>query len=434
MRWGWVVAGLSIAVAAGGTACRDLLGLHEPIVEGDAGTEASSPIPDADNGEASGVYPAYTPDVPQLDLTPSGAVMRTPQVRAIAFPGDMLAAQAAVGASGWLGSTIWLEQTQEYGVGFGTADPLIALDAAAPATLTDDDIQAWLVAMLDGTHPELGPVDATTLASEVFALVYPQGTTITTPVGTSCQQFTGYHSVVVFDARVATYLVLPRCPASDPPPGDTPIGALTAAGSYELLATVTNPSPRASPAYTTFDPPHVAWNFLNGHGKTELPQACCVPFRTADGGGCTPLLTPNGDAGLAITRSWSNTQIAQYHDPCVPTPNSTPYFASVPIMNDEVSPPGDYPTKGIQIAVGQSKTVDVQLWSDGPTSGPWTVDALVLPGFPADALAFAFNRSTGQNGEKLRLTITAKAASAVPFALVSTLGSKQTTWVGLAGP
>jgi len=418
MRWRWSAAAPALALVPCAVACRALLGLEEPIVEDDAGDAGVTA--DADNGEASSVYPAFPLlAVPRLTGQPAG-IIALPQVRGVVFAGDTLAQQLVAGPPMWFGSSIWSAQTLEYGVAPGVTLPTVTLSETAPPSLTDDDVQAWLAGELDGTHPEFGPVETTTLASEVFVIVYPEGTTVTTGARTSCQDFTGYHSELPLGTARVTYIVLPRC--------DGLLTTLSAAGTYELLATVTNPRPVALPNYATFDEEHTAWNFLGGNGQTELPQPCCVPLPD---GGCTRMITAVGDAGV-VARSWSNAQIGLYHDPCVPTPDSTPYFASVPIMNDLVSPLGLFPTNGIQLPVGTSKTVEVWMFSDGPTSGPWSVAATVLAG-PANALGFAFDRDAGINGEKLHLTVTANQAGSFPFALVSTLGAKQTTWVGIAG-
>jgi hypothetical protein len=417
MRRGWVAAGLVLVVAPA-VACRGLLGLQEPIVEDDAGDAGGTA--DADNGEASSQYPAFLLAVPHLTGQATG-VIAAPQLRGVVFAGDTLAQELAAGPPAWFGSSIWSEQTQEYVVAPGVALPTVTLSETAPPSLTDDEVQTWLAGELDGTHPEFGPVDATTLASEVFFIVYPPGTTVTTGARTSCRDFTGYHSELPLGTARVTYIVLPNC--------DGLLTTLSATGTYEVLATVTNPRPVALPNYATFDQEHTAWNSLGGNGQTELPQACCVPV---PGGGCTRMITAVGDAGV-VARSWSNAQIAAYHDPCVPTPDSTPYFASVPIMNDQVSAPGSYPTNGIRLEVGTSKTVEVWMFSDGPTSGPWSVAAMVLAPSPANALGFAFDRDAGTNGEKLHLTVTANQAGSFPFAIVSTLGAKQTTWVGIAG-
>jgi hypothetical protein len=109
-----------------------------------------------------------------------------------------------------------------------------------------------------------------------------------------------------------------------------------------------------------------------------------------------------------------------------------PYFASAPIMNDDVTTTLGT-TKGIKVSSGDSATVEVDLFSDGPI-GPWSVAAAVYPGnTPAGALTFAFDKTTGQNGDKLHLTVTPHQSGAIPFVLTSTLGMKQSIWMGLVG-
>jgi hypothetical protein len=417
-----VVLALAVVAAMGVIACDALIGLRDPVVENEAGgTDDALSAADVDNGEASTTYPAFRFAVPQLVSKSSGAVMKSPLVTVVAFAGDVLAPQIVQGGQVWISSGIWSTQTGEYGVGATTVGPLVTVTDPPPASASDPDIQAWLAGKLDGTHPEFGSVDAGVLDDEVFILLYPLGTTITNDGRTSCQQFAGYHSSFALGGAAIVYIVLPRCDGSD-----TALTTLSAATGYETLATVTNPRPAAQPLFTSFDTDDQAWNFLDGdggddNGSTELPQPCKG----------APLIM---EGGLALPRSWSYSAISESRDPCVPPLYATPYFASTPVMNDEVAPPGLYPAKGIQLAVGQSKTVEVLLWSEGPTSGPWTVEASVLPGFPGGGLGFVFDRDAGTNGEKLHLTVTANEAGVFPFAITSTLGTRTTTWMGIVGP
>jgi hypothetical protein len=100
---------------------------------------------------------------------------------------------------------------------------------------------------------------------------------------------------------------------------------------------------------------------------------------------------------------------------------------------------GTVQTQGVTIAVGQSKTIEVDLFIDGPTSGPRTVaayDALAKYLGGSASLDFQWDRTQGRNGDKLHLTVTLKAADATfggahPFVVTSTLGSAQTAWAGL---
>jgi hypothetical protein len=91
--------------------------------------------------------------------------------------------------------------------------------------------------------------------------------------------------------------------------------------------------------------------------------------------------------------------------------------------------------------MGQSKTIEVDLFSDSPTSGPWTVRAddilykyYASYGVP-NTLSFQWDRTQGVNGEKLHLTVTVTQASllggAHGFMISSTLGNRVAIWPGL---
>jgi hypothetical protein len=91
---------------------------------------------------------------------------------------------------------------------------------------------------------------------------------------------------------------------------------------------------------------------------------------------------------------------------------------------------------GVKIPVGTSKTIDVDLFSDAMTSGPFTVTALdyaAAMGQPKE-LSFSFDHATGVNGDVLKLTITktlAARAGYSGFILRSTLGSSAGYWFGV---
>jgi hypothetical protein len=415
----WFAAALAIAGMASVVACNAIIGLREPTPETNEGG-----ADDADNGEPSTTYPAFEASFPRLVSANDRAAIAHPGVRLVTFSGDAgdavdtLAMQFYAASGLYLGdtSTFWSEQTSDYTVR-GASVSLVTVTETPPMTLTDDEVKAWLIGKLDGSHSEFGLLDETTLASEVFLILYPPGTTVTTVDGGSACP--GYHNEVEFDTRWTSYVVLPRCNSGP--------SELYPAGLREVIATVTNPRPVFRPGYTSFDQDHLAWNFLNADGATEVPQPC---------GDFEPVIVNTGGQA-AVARSWSNTAIAGYGDPCVPTPDSTNYFASVPVMTDDVSVPGGYKTKGIQLRVGEYKIVDVLLWSQGPTDARWTVNAEVAPGFPDGALGFAFDRTMGTNGEKLHLRVTANEPGVIPFKITSTLvteaGTNETRWMGIVG-
>jgi hypothetical protein len=81
------------------------------------------------------------------------------------------------------------------------------------------------------------------------------------------------------------------------------------------------------------------------------------------------------------------------------------------------------------------------MFSDGDTGGPWTVSAYdVLATYYGSyglkpTMTFDWDRTTGQNGEKLHLTITVTGnspiAGAHAFMIKSQLGPRITVWPGL---
>jgi hypothetical protein len=86
---------------------------------------------------------------------------------------------------------------------------------------------------------------------------------------------------------------------------------------------------------------------------------------------------------------------------------------------------------GVKVAVGASVTIDVQLFSDGPTSGPFTVAA--AESLNGATLAFTWDKTSGQNGDVLHLTIKALVAApagGTTFELTSSLGTATSQWIG----
>jgi hypothetical protein len=101
----------------------------------------------------------------------------------------------------------------------------------------------------------------------------------------------------------------------------------------------------------------------------------------------------------------------------------------------------DFKTQGVRIPVGQTRTIEVDLFSDAPTAD-WTVKALdyasAFDGV-APALELSFDHATGNNGTKLYLTITVLRAdrtyTAEPFLLesIGRDGTVRSYWYGLVG-
>jgi hypothetical protein len=109
-------------------------------------------------------------------------------------------------------------------------------------------------------------------------------------------------------------------------------------------------------------------------------------------------------------------------------------FYAAPVLPDTVMLNG-MSMHGVKIATNASADVEIDLFSDGPTTGPWTIKAIDLPQFQGGAsrFTFAFDKTTGQNGDKAKLTITPTVAlpQGGVFVIQSKLGTSTSYWAGL---
>jgi hypothetical protein len=374
---------------------------------------------DGGAGEGAATYPAAHPAMPRA-VSSNGPVMTAPKIVAISFPGDSLQPSIDTFVAQLLGATdYWKGATAEYGVGpLAGATPIHSTDTPA-AALADADVRAWLTQKIQGAASFPQP-DANT----VYVLFYPAGTSVTMGGGTACQEFNGYHDDFAIAAGTyVSYTVVPRCPP--PVAGVTVLDELTAEASHEIIEAATDPLPSDAPAYLHVDASDQGWELLAGGEIGDL----CAGFPNA-------FFMPAGIGNL-VQRVWSNAAAAASHDPCEPQ-GTSPYFNSAPVESDTITVAGEH-FKGVKIPLGQSKTVDLDLYSDGPTSGPWKVSVLDISSafFGASpALAFTLDVDQGQNGDTIHLTIQALAASplgAAPYWIQNDLGGSTTVWIGVVG-
>jgi hypothetical protein len=363
------------------------------------------------------------PQMPQVE-SKGGPVMTAPKLVAITFEGDSLTAGIDTFVQELVATTsYWSATTQQYGVGPLTALPPQNLAEAAGTSITDAQIQSWLASKI--MTQALPSPDGNT----IYALFYPETTTITSGGG-SCQAYQGYHDDFFLSTGAdIPYAVMARCSMM----GVSAIDQVSAETSHELIETVTDPFPSHHPAWNKIDADDQGWLLLAG---SEIADMCAVaPDAWFKPAGMTTL----------VQRVWSNEAALASHDPCQGgSPQGTsPYFNAAPVLPDTITfvdpMVGSFQTKGVQIPIGSSKTIDLDLYSDAPTSGPWTVSAYDLTsdffGEPP-ALSFGFDKTTGQNGDVLHLTITAMATSpmgAAPFWVQCDLGASTTRWVGVVG-
>ncbi len=389
--------------------------------EGGADAEADSSS-EADSAAEGGFVMANHPALPQLQHW-GGPVLGSPVFVSVTFPSydHTMDVDALVGSIGTLPG-YWLPMVGEYGVGTPTAKPPVHLTEAAPASIDDGQIQTWLVGKLNGNDPAFPAATSST----VYVLYYPSTTTVTMGGATACFAFGGYHSDIVLDVAHGSihvpYAVIPECDF-----GGGVLPTVTGATSHELAEASTNPYPQTMNSWVWVDDADAIWEAF-GPENGDL----CAPFPDA-------FFVPAGYA-YTVQRCWSNRSAAGGHNPCAPVPSS-PYFNAAPVLMDDTTlllPGQTITTKGALIPLNQSKTVEVDLFSDAPTTGPWTVSADDLSQFIGGGpyLGFTWDRTTGQNGDKLHLTIKALAPTGTMFVggeafeIVSTLGSEQHSWLG----
>ena len=341
------------------------------------------------------------PDAFPRAMLQGGPVVKKPKVQVITFKGDTLAPQIEDFSKKMDTSTYWAAMAAEYGIGNLTSKTPIRLNESAPANLSLEDINTFLQKKLDGTDPKFGTPDSDT----VYALYYPSGTVINdAQLGKSCQYYLGFHFETAVGSTKIGYAVMPRCHGS---PGQTDVDVLTETASHEYFEWASDPFPESDTAWSGVDDDHYMFEklFLG-----ELGDLCVLPG--------VPTIKP-GDLGYIVQRQWSNKASQAGHAPCVPSDPKQPYFQAIPTLTDEVSfrDPQTNRTrqsKGLIVPVGQSKTMDVLIYSDLPMSTPITVSALdVAQNFKGTDPEFecTLDKTTVLPGDTVKVTVKALTAA-----------------------
>jgi hypothetical protein len=453
----WFVVFAFVAISAAAFSCSSSSSPAAPAAT-DGGSDANvvDSGPDVDNGAPSTNYPAPHPDLPQLVNTAKGPVLTNPKIALVYFPceddagattcdSDGGEAQLESYAQKFASSTYWATTTSEYGVGAVTYAGAIPLTGeVAQKTIDNVAMQTYVSGLL--SSGKLGVPDPQT----IYTFIYPQGSVIseTNPLSqllggfNSCTNFIGYHdsvSVAIGDAGAQNFAfaIIPTC--------STSVDTLTEPMSHEWVEAATDPDPVAeangvfvaqggpNSAFFGVDGDHLVWTLPGGGEAGDL----------CENGGTAIDIRP-ADIGSTVQRTWSDVAAKASHDPCVPHIDGA-YFAAAPVLTDDVSFTttftGSVKSKGIVIPVGSSKTIEVDLFSDGDTGGPITVDAqdLLYANYGAAGLANTLNlswdRTSGLNGEKLHLTINVIASSFLGGAhavlIKAQIGSRYQLWPGL---
>ncbi len=150
---------------------------------------------------------------------------------------------------------------------------------------------------------------------------------------------------------------------------------LTITAGHETLEASTDPRVEfvEKRGWSEVDDAHAAFEFVT---EGELADLC--EFASTSDWVSPP------DMDYSIQRTWSNAAAAAGHDPCVGDP-TTPYYQAIP--DDPDVGTVDYegfqqPTGGTKIAIGATGTVNLTVYSDTPTAGPFEVALFDLDGTP----------------------------------------------------
>jgi hypothetical protein len=428
---GGTVTGISDQDAGGGReggiSQPDTGTTHKP----DAGTAPDGAVSKEAAAEAAPIdtnYPASHPPMPTV-ASGGGRTVANPVIIPITFPADPSQSDIVAFTSGIGATTFWSTIVSQYGVGAATSGtPVILTTDEEPAgtggTIDDmNGIQPWLQ-----TQIASGALMGTNGPNTIYAVYFPAGTTITLEGAQSCQSFGGYHNNFMTSdtGENVTYAIVPRCGTFETASGTlSGLDAITGPASHEYLEAVTDPDPSSDDAYSGVDNNDFIWELTLGGGEIG---DMCAQFPGS-------FYKPS-DFAYTVQRSWSNSAALASHDPCQPSLPGEVYFNAVGALPSIDLGGGIGPTTAISIPIHTSKILEVDLYSDGPTSGPWTVsaiDAAEIMGQPA-ALTFSWDKTTGENGDKLHLTITSIANPAQKgeaFVIESKLGSTTNAWIGL---
>ncbi len=343
-------------------------------------------------------HPLPRPVAPQVQ-NQGGPVIATPRVVPIFFANDAAQAQVEDFLQKLAASSFWGAATSEYGVGPLTVASSIVVSDPPPAVIDTAGIEAWLAAYLDGNP------------NDVFAIFYPTSTTVSDPnFGTSCKDFNGFHYQGLKNTQIV-YAVLPRCPSTGALVG---FDALSASLSHELVEAATDPLLATAPAWAFTDVDHLIWSYVPG---AEVADMCDLEPQSFQ-----RLVGP-----YVVERSWSNASALAGHDPCVPV-LTAPYFNAAPVLTakQQITFQSQVlTTNGLQLALGESKTIAVQLFSDAPR-GDWSVDAVDTSQPPS--FTFSWDAQTGNDGDVLHLTITRISSASSEIAIESRDGTTTNLW------
>ena len=364
-------------------------------------------------GSAAPTVPAF----PQV-VSQGGPTLTHATLVPVSFPGDSLAPVALDFTAKLPQSTYW-SLWGEYGIGSATTAPPVATTLTLPASVDDTFWQSTLPALIEqGQQGFTGPPPP----QAIYILYLPLNVIATAQQQIGCIDFGGYHSSVkLADGTQVAYVLVPRCQTFNGLSGQD---SLTGVASHEILETASDPY--ANPAvgqgaFADVDPTDAAFSLVFGGEIGDL----CLNSLPA-------FFTPT-DLPYIVQRLWSNAAAKRGEDPCLPAASgafvqSIPQISSVLTFNINGT---QRQIRALAIPVGQSATVDVQLYSPGSTQ---SFNVSVLP-LNDGIVAATFDKSSGVDGEILHLQLSVTqpgilhgTANLEAVAIVSRQGDRAAAW------
>ncbi|MEO6418691.1 MAG: hypothetical protein ABIP39_04755 [Polyangiaceae bacterium] len=406
---------LGLAGACGGTTVDAPV---QPTSDTDAGT--TQPVADSapPDDPLNTTYPGAHAPIPLVDFN-GGKIMTAPKIVTVTFDGDPMrdrleAFGDIITATPWWDavSAGYCNKGGTPCIGRGTAGEHVHLPAGATSYTDSSQGKPSSIQQFIADQVAAGTFPAPTV-NTLYAIYFADGVSIDLDGSGSCSSFGAYHNTLALTSPagdggvdggggpqvITPYAIMPRCSPSE---AETTISA-----SHEFIEAATDPDIGVNDvAYYMNDQ---LWAFAGG----EVGDVC-VDF-TGQGA------DQYQESGFTVQRSWSNKAAKASHDPCVPATPGEAYYNVAPKAGSE------------QItlnAVGQSKTIMLDAFSDGPMDD-WTVSAIDFASFQggSPSLGFKFDKTLAHNGSHIALTITLKSkprAGYAQYAIVSKAAGKQT--------
>jgi hypothetical protein len=374
---------------------------------------AQRPAPPEPTADPTPPPPPFTASFPKVESR-GGAVIAAPHIVPVVFAGDPMLSDITNFTSKLAGSKFWTDTATEYGVGALTASAPVVLNETPAASLTSAQIETWLATELSGASPPLGQPDASTL----YAVFYPSGVTITMDgageMGQSCQGYGGYHYEITAGGKSVGYAVLPRCAGIDD---------LTVATAHEAFEWATDPFPTTAPAFAKLDDPHWAWQAAM---IGELGDLCTF---------LDPDYPSPPEIGYSVQRFWSNKLSLAGNFPCGPK-KPVAYIQAIATADDDAIVPdyaahaGTLTTKAIRVKPGQSRTVDVHIYTDDMSSRPVYVYAQNIEELyqkpSTSGFTYSIPTTPAAMGSVLKLTVNAPTQQSMDVLMMMSVTSDRT--------